>query len=53
MLTALCVLPELLADLALAGGVVPQPLRQGLQLGLQGGMSRVRPCGRGARCACC
>ena len=43
MLTALCVLPELLADLALAGGVVPQPLGQVVQLSLQGGDVRVRP----------
>ena len=43
MLTALCVLPELLTDLALAGGVVPQPLGQVVQLSLQGGDVRVRP----------
>ncbi|SLO67512.1 Uncharacterised protein [Klebsiella pneumoniae] len=43
LLTALCVLPELLADLTLAGSVIPQPLGQGVQLGLQGGDVSVHP----------
>ncbi len=43
LLTALCVLPELLADLTLAGSVIPQPLGQGVQLGLQGGDVSVYP----------
>ena len=43
LLAVFIILPELLADLTLAGGVVPQPLGQGVQLRLQGGDVRVRP----------
>ncbi len=53
LLTALCVLPELLADLTLAGSVIPQPLGQGVQLGLQGGDVSVHPLRTQRQCASC
>ncbi len=42
LLTALCVLPELLADLTPAGSVIPQPLGRGRAAGFAG-WGRQRP----------
>ncbi len=48
LLTALCVLPELLADLTTAGSVIPQPLGRACSWVCRVGTSASTPCGRSA-----
>lgn len=48
LLTALCVLPELLADLTTAGSVIPQPLGGACSWVCRVGTSASTPCGRSA-----
>ncbi|STU59266.1 Uncharacterised protein [Klebsiella pneumoniae subsp. ozaenae] len=53
LLTALCVLPELLADLTLAGSVIRSRWARACSWVCRVGTSASTPCGRSARCASC